>query len=76
MNTIKIFYVPDGTRFKNAINNCKGDVFLEMSDNTLCNLKNDLSLMTFISSMKPQPINLQLVYANPGDTSVLFGALA
>ncbi|MGN0395421.1 MAG: hypothetical protein ACI4EF_08665 [Coprococcus sp.] len=76
MNTIRILYLPDGTRFKDAINNCKGDVFLEMPDNTLCNLKKELSLMTFISSMKPQHIDLQLEYANPNDTSVLFSALA
>lgn len=76
MNTIRILYLPDGTRFKNAINNCKGDVFLEMPDNTYCNLKKDCSLVTFISSMSPQQVDWQLDYPDPDDTPVLFGAIA
>lgn len=76
MNTIKLLYLPDGTRFKDAISNCKGDVYLEMPDKALCNLKHDRSLVAFIASMKPQPVDFQLEYTNPGDTPVLFGAIA
>ncbi|MBO4650853.1 MAG: hypothetical protein J5653_06645 [Clostridiales bacterium] len=76
MKTIKLYYLPDGTKLEKAIQNCKGDVFLELPDKTRCNLKQDHGLTAFISSIKPQHVNMNLEYTESDDIPILIAALA
>lgn len=75
MSTIKLNYLPNGTRIMNAVRKCTGDVFLTIADNTIFDLKKDAGIGKMISAMNSQSVNFSLSYSEPKDTSTLFGAL-
>lgn len=69
---IQLMQMPDAERFIDVVNQSRGDVFVQLPDSSLCNLKTDHSAQQLIKLLNPQKADLSIILSDPDDVPAFF----
>lgn len=70
---MRLCNVSNMEKFFDAINDCKGDVYLTTKEGDRLNLKSQLTRMLTLSSVFQNPIisSMDLEFSNPADVAIM-----
>ena len=75
MSSLKLIELPAIERMKQALSECKGNVFVKLPDDKTYMLNNDGLIVNILSLFEKQKVDLDLMYDDPSDAEALIGML-
>ncbi|MBR4759833.1 MAG: hypothetical protein IK078_06775 [Lachnospiraceae bacterium] len=75
MSSLKLYELPTIERMRQALSECKGNVFVKLPDERDYLLNKDGVLVSILSMFENQKVSMKLEYDNPSDAASLIGML-